>query len=357
MVFIEQPCGVGFSYSDDKDDYKTGDAQAASDNYDLIQAFMTRFPEYRANDLYITSESYGGHYMPTLAQAIVNKNAELTQTDEAYLKFKGFAVGNPDTNVWSILPASLETFWGHQLVAGPIWNQYTTQCKEKLIPNVTLCGELFDQMYLQVGQNFNPYALDYPVCTEDSKAKYGRSQRNWLMRYVLQNYSDKVKKAVGLEPDSSYEPCEDDYMTSYLNQESVKKALHVNTDIEWLDCSRSIRYDQKDGTNSMVPIYQELINGTSGINILVYSGDDDSVCGTVGTQHWIWDMGYETSPKTFWRPYIVADQTAGFLTKWKDTNLAFLTIHGAGHEVPTYKPEAALDMFTKYLAGELTNGQ
>jgi hypothetical protein len=43
-VFIEQPCGVGFSYSDQEDpyaspggDYITGDAQAAKDNYALVQ--------------------------------------------------------------------------------------------------------------------------------------------------------------------------------------------------------------------------------------------------------------------------------------------------------------------------------
>ncbi len=61
MVFIEAPCGVGFSYSDDKDDYVTGDAQTAADNYAMIQAFFQRFPEYSKNDMYISSESYGGH--------------------------------------------------------------------------------------------------------------------------------------------------------------------------------------------------------------------------------------------------------------------------------------------------------
>lgn len=61
MVFIEAPCGVGFSYSDVESDYTTGDAQTALDNYDMIQAFFGRFPEYSKNDMYISSESYGGH--------------------------------------------------------------------------------------------------------------------------------------------------------------------------------------------------------------------------------------------------------------------------------------------------------
>jgi carboxypeptidase C (cathepsin A) len=61
MVFIEAPCGVGYSYSDVEADYHTNDAQTAQDNYDLIQAFFDRFPEYRSNRMYISSESYGGH--------------------------------------------------------------------------------------------------------------------------------------------------------------------------------------------------------------------------------------------------------------------------------------------------------
>ena len=46
---------------------------------------------------------------------------------------------------------------------------------------------------------------------------------------------------------------------------------------------------------------------------------------------------------------------AGYLTKFKSTKMAFLTVHNAGHEVPTYVPEVALDMWTKYLNGYFTN--
>ena len=63
MVFIEQPCGVGFSYSDETDplaeggDYHTDDEQAKKDNYALIQAWLDRFPEYRKNDVRILQMS------------------------------------------------------------------------------------------------------------------------------------------------------------------------------------------------------------------------------------------------------------------------------------------------------------
>lgn len=93
-----------------------------------------------------------------------------------------------------------------------------------------------------------------------------------------------------------------------------------------------ISYKQTDGMKSMVPIYQYLVDGGFGLKILVFSGDDDGVCATIGTQSWIWDMGYTVAGRA-WQPYVVSQQTAGFLTKWSNTKLAFLTVHGAGHEV------------------------
>jgi len=104
---------------------------------------------------------------------------------------------------------------------------------------------------------------------------------------------------------------------------------------------------------STAPIYNYLIDGGYNLDILVYSGDDDSVCGLVGTQSWIWGLGYEVG--TNWSPFMLEGQTIGFLTTWPKSKLALLTIHGAGHEVPTYKPKQAFDMFSRYLNGEFTN--
>jgi carboxypeptidase C (cathepsin A) len=363
MVFIEAPCGVGFSYSSDESgaDYKTDDTQTAEDNFALLQQFFTRFPQYRTNDLYITSESYGGHYMPTLAKQIVDRNAA---GKDPLLNFKGFAVGNPATTFYSAIPAGLDTYWGHQLISKPLWDRYQEECITN--KNFTKCEDLFLAMYAEVG-NLNPYALDYPVCLEDSPRKAGRAQRTWFLNHQLAamhaEYSgvhdqglQNIRKAiVGLEPVSDYEPCASDYMTTYLNKAEVKAALHVNSDVEWRDCSRTIRYNQLDGAKSMVPIYKYLIDKRFGLNILVYSGDDDEVCATIGTQSWIWDMGYHVEGRR-WQQWLTTDgQTAGYLTKFRNTKLAFATVHGAGHEVPAYKPQAALELFAHYIKGEWTD--
>ena len=75
MVFIEQPVGVGFSTANPDAVY--GDQQAAEDNYKFILGFLDRFPEYKKNDFYISSESYGGHYTPTLGKLLADRGDPL----------------------------------------------------------------------------------------------------------------------------------------------------------------------------------------------------------------------------------------------------------------------------------------
>jgi carboxypeptidase C (cathepsin A) len=94
------------------------------------------------------------------------------------------------------------------------------------------------------------------------------------------------------------------------------------------------------------------------LRVLVYSGDDDGVCGTIGTQKWIYDLGFSVS--SLWNTWYVDGQTAGYITKFntppkgsKDTRFSFITVHFAGHEVPTYKPKEALELFQMYIDNKI----
>jgi len=74
IVYMEQPVGVGFSYSNNPDvDYITGDDRAKMDNFKVIQEFFKRFPERKSNDFYIASESYGGHYIPQCKNMLLGR--------------------------------------------------------------------------------------------------------------------------------------------------------------------------------------------------------------------------------------------------------------------------------------------
>jgi len=239
------------------------------------------------------------------------------------------------------------------LIPLPVYKEYQHACLKAETPNKAECALLAVKMLNGIG-DLNPYALDYPVCLSESKAKYGRAQRIWQLTHQLAGMGIEPHQ-VGLKLKSEYEPCEENYATTYLNQLTVKAALHVNKDIKWNECSNKLHYNSTDMTEvSTAPIYNSLIDGKHRLNILVYSGDDDGVCGTIGTQNWIWALGYEVAGKS-WKSYEVNGQVAGYLTQWKGTKLGFLTVHGAGHEVPAYKPEIAFDLWKNFLAGTFTD--
>jgi len=349
MVFLEQPVGVGFSYSDNNDDYNIGDSQAAKDNLQTILQFLIKFPQYSKVPLFITSESYGGHYMPTLAYQIVKYNEQ--QADSSKLNFKGFAVGNPYTDYYSGVGAEMETYWGKQLLPKPSWDKYVANgCLEVTNQfNNSMCSTLILDFMKKIG-NLNPYALDYPVCVSQ--------QQIWTTRMLYETskmYNDEFSNAF-LALKDSYEPCEDNYAANYLNDPYVKNALHVKTDIEWEECSRTIKYEYMDKMLPMEHYYNELLNAVSDkdLRIMVYSGDDDSVCGTIGTQKWLWTLGFPVKKDEYWKVWKVDGQTAGYISQFdtpfsNESRLTFATVHFAGHEVPTYKPKEAFVLFQAYL--------
>lgn len=115
-MFLEQPVGVGFSYTleegliDNFNDYR-----AAHDNLLVVKKFFERFPERTGQDFYLASESYGGHYIPHWTLQILNDPSILKQF------FRGYLVGNPFTSFASGSIAGINAMWGMQLLPYPEW--------------------------------------------------------------------------------------------------------------------------------------------------------------------------------------------------------------------------------------------
>jgi carboxypeptidase C (cathepsin A) len=251
-----------------------------------------------------------------------------------------------------------------------------------------------EQMYQELGKGINPYGLDYPMCLEDSRKQTdakeimastaGRmttpaitsdssstlqtarrltvsSQISQLMNQTANAMADYAGGGPPfLPPQDRYRPCADEHLETYLNRKDVVQAIHANpSTLPWKGCSDKVQYSRKDTSEPQEKLFEELLelmNDSVNLHMLVFSGDDDSVCSLAGTQMWIWDLGVKAKGQDTWQPWKVHNQTAGFVTHFTLDNtkskFTFATVHGAGHEVPAYRPMEALELFKKFLDGK-----
>jgi len=93
MLFIDQPVGTGFSWTDSPDDEVTSEAQVADDVLDFLLEFLAAKPALADNPFFVTGESYAGHYVPAVASRIAAHNASETRST-APIALRGFAIGN-----------------------------------------------------------------------------------------------------------------------------------------------------------------------------------------------------------------------------------------------------------------------
>ena len=93
IIYVDAPVGVGFSYSNTTEGLSTNDNQTASDNYAFLNGWYAEFPAFQNNDLYITGESYGGVYVPTLTYEILTSPPSVPKN-----KLAGLVIGNPVIN-------------------------------------------------------------------------------------------------------------------------------------------------------------------------------------------------------------------------------------------------------------------
>ncbi|KAK9944566.1 hypothetical protein M0R45_010127 [Rubus argutus] len=332
VLYLDSPAGVGFSYSKNKSDYITGDLKTASDSHTFLLKWFELYPEFLSNPFFISGESYAGVYVPTLASEVVKGIDAAVQPK---LNFKGYLVGNGVTDEDMDGNALVPFAHGMGLISDDLFEEITEECNGNYYkPNSDTCENKLAKVD-QLGETEKPLAV--------RKRMFGRA---WPLRAPVRD---------GLVPtwpqlmNSESVPCTDDEVaTSWLNNAALRKAIHAEDDSvipSWELCTDNIRFYHDAG--SMIKYHKNLTS--RGYRALIYSGDHDMCVPFTGSEAWTRSVGYKIVDE--WRPWTSNGQIAGY-TQGYENNLTFLTIKGAGHTVPEYKPQEALDMYSRFLAGQ-----
>ncbi|CAN8260697.1 unnamed protein product [Cochlearia groenlandica] len=339
LLFLEAPAGVGFSYTNRSSDlFDTGDVRTAKDSLEFIIQWLNRFPRYNRREIYITGESYAGHYVPQLAREIMNYN----KRSKNPINLKGIMVGNAVTDNHYDNLGTVSYWWSHAMISDRTYHKLINTCDFSRQKESDECETLYSYAMDQEFGNIDQYNIYSPPCNKSSDGGRGGSTGRRSMRLPHLPHSVMRKMA-------GYDPCTERYAEIYYNRPDVQKALHANiTNIpyKWTACSEVLNRNWNDTDSSVLPIYREMIAG--GIRVWVFSGDVDSVVPVTATRYSLARLSLST--KVAWYPWYVKKQVGGWTEVYE--GLTFATVRGAGHEVPLLKPRAAFELFKYFLSGK-----
>lgn len=232
----------------------------AEDFFKFMLKFVEKYPEFKGRPLFVTGESYAGHYIPAIAAYIKMQNNQ-------DLNLQGFAIGNGWTDPYQQYPA-YNTFATENNLIGSIQSKALTVgfkvCQGLISTKIWPVALESCQLLLTsilgnpVSPSFNPYDIRIPC--DKPPLCYDFSL---LDKFLLQ---PEVEKRLGVAGRS---------------WTSCNMLVHTVLLGDWMvDFSAVVTY---------------LLQ--SGVKGLVYSGDKDFVCNWRGGEAWTnaldWDHNEE----------------------------------------------------------------
>jgi len=354
VIFLESPTQVGYSYGLTPFDIVTDDS-AAMQNYLALKSFYEKFPQYKKNNLYLSGESYAGVYLPTLG-VLVDADKEFN--------LKGIAIGNGYLDAQKLDESLVFFAYYHGLLGKSDWDEVSRLCCDGKAPARENCNfkgrdahlacklRIFQKINsLLRSPGFNPYNI-YGDCPTSNLSTNARSRNNrWSVDRAIattmlnRRASDsddrpfEILNVEGVEP-----PCFDgDNMVRYMNDPKVREAIHIPKHLgQWDACTLFLRYVMKYPIRpgGLAPQIQQLIKSERKLGLLIFNGDTDMVCNTIGDEWFTDDLGRKViSDYQLWH---VGKQVAGFVKHYD--GITFATVRGAGHMVPEFRPKEAFAM-------------
>ncbi|XP_043707221.1 serine carboxypeptidase-like 25 isoform X2 [Telopea speciosissima] len=338
LLFLETPAGVGFSYTNKSSDlFDTGDLRTAKDSLEFVIRWLDRFPRYKQREIYLTGESYAGHYVPQLAKEIMTYNSRTKYP----INLKGIMVGNAVTDNYYDNLGTVAYWWSHAMISDATYRQLLNKCDFRQEKESNECESTYSYAMDQEFGNIDQYNIYAPPCNNSDGSTSTGASTHRIMH--LPHRRHPIFRQI-----SGYDPCTEKYAEIYYNRPDVQKALHANTTkipYKWTACSEILNRNWNDTSISILPIYKEMIAG--GLRIWVYSGDVDSVVPVTATRFSLAELKLRT--KIPWYPWYLKKQVGGWTEIYE--GLTFATVRGAGHEVPSTRPKEGFQLIKSFLRG------
>jgi carboxypeptidase C (cathepsin A) len=339
VIWLDQPSNVGYSYSTEPDDVDKDEDDVGDNFFWFLNGFLDKHPELEGRDLYITGESYAGHYVPAAAHKIWQQTKIIKDAGTPVrINLKGIAIGNGLTNP--------EIQMQHQL--DMVNNTY----------NVTLMSP----------EDYAHAKEMIPKCTAIVKDILVGGDITFTDKLADCEFLLAPFKKAGRNPADIRLPCGDvadatqcydmTYISEYLNSDAVRKYLNVTSPKPWLECDASVGLNfMKSGDVAInyESYVADLLNDGS-VRVLLYVGDADTACNWYGNKAWAtaleWTHKAEFNAAEDHEFVTGNGSIKAGVAKAYSNQFTFLRLFNSGHMVPRDQPAVALEMIEKFFRGE-----
>nr|XP_028606665.1 probable serine carboxypeptidase CPVL [Podarcis muralis]XP_028606666.1 probable serine carboxypeptidase CPVL [Podarcis muralis]XP_028606667.1 probable serine carboxypeptidase CPVL [Podarcis muralis]XP_028606668.1 probable serine carboxypeptidase CPVL [Podarcis muralis] len=321
MLYIDNPVGTGFSFTDDDAGYAANEDDVGRDLYSALIQFFQLFPDYQKNDFYATGESYAGKYVPAIGYYIHMRNP----TAKIKINFKGVAIGDglcdPELMFGGyaellyqigLLDEKQKAFFRQQTDLAVIYIQQKKWREAFEVFDVLLNGdEIGTASFFQNATGCSNY-FNFMECQE---------------------------------------PADQEYFGQLLTLPEIRKSIHVGN-LTFHNGSTVEKHLLEDVMQTIKPWLAVLMDN---YRVLLYSGQLDIIVGAPLTERflptvpWTKVEEYKNAERVVWRVRAKDSDVAGYVRQAGEFYQAI--VRGGGHILPYDQPERSLDMIDRFISG------
>lgn len=333
VLYLDQPIPAGFSYGIN-DIYSS--AQAAHPVWKLFQIFFSipNFATYESRELSFWAESYGGQYGPKFTEYFESQN-DLIKSG----KLKGHLLHPTSlgiTNGWFNPYYHFQSYYDYS-------QQKYNHVADLLKPEVL--AHLEDALYSPEG-----CLAQVKQCSSTGNNTVCQQADEFCTRYVSTPAMGDRNPYFFEHP--RMDPFPSESYVKYLSRPEVMGAIGAES--QFSECPDAPNNDfttTGDAARSSIPSLAKILN--KGLRTIIWAGDRDFICNTLGGYRSIHAMDWKYATQfraAKWRKLSFKGRPAGI---YKTAgSLTYITVFNAGHEIPAYKPEFALEIFRQTISQE-----
>jgi vitellogenic carboxypeptidase-like protein len=317
MLYIDNPVGTGFSFTESDAGYAKNQTAVASDLFEALTQFFALFQEFRHNDFYVTGESYAGKYVPAIGYKLHQERNSVPR-----INFKGVAIGDGLCD-----PETMFHYSEYLYQIGLLDEKeaaYFRGQEDQAVAHIKQ-GQFLDAFHI-FDDLMNGDMIPYPTYFKN------KTGMTYYMNYLV-----------------SEEPEDMSYFGPYLDLPSTRKAIHVGN-LTFNDGKQVESHLLEDVMKSVKPWVAVLMDN---YKVLIYSGQLDIIVAAPLTQSFLqsvdWKYGdvYKTVDKSVWRLDPKDVEVAGYVRKVHD--FVQVVVRNAGHILPYDQPRVAFEMISNFI--------